>query len=205
MRARHDARPAAHTTQTPSPTHSRLSASVRAAAAGGAAHGCRAWCASGTAGRCRAAGGARAARGPPPAPPPPAPWRGSSGRIGRGFGRGSGAASWSLVSSLPSHFLGRISPIFPPFFPVFCAFSPSRRGGSNEPQAGTQGQETADKTPRAPFDPGPQRLCDESPGGSASRTGGAAQPCTRACSRSTTGSPTQLHRTIMSSQIVHLE
>ena len=39
------------------------------------------------------------------------------------------------------HLLGRISPISPPFFPVFCAFSPSRRGGSNEPQAGTQGQE----------------------------------------------------------------
>ena len=35
-----------------------------------------------------------------------------------------------------SHVLDRISPIFPPFFPVFCAFSPSRRGGSNEPQAG---------------------------------------------------------------------
>ena len=35
------------------------------------------------------------------------------------------------------HFLGRISPIFSPFFPVFCAFSPSRRGGSNKPQAGT--------------------------------------------------------------------
>eukprot|EP01045_Picozoa_sp_COSAG04_P029209 COSAG04_NODE_4742_length_1916_cov_1.391855_2_plen_123_part_00 len=41
------------------------------------------------------------------------------------------------------HFLGCISPIFPPFFPIFCAFSPSRRGGSNKPQAGTQGQETA--------------------------------------------------------------
>ena len=38
-----------------------------------------------------------------------------------------------------------ISPISSPFFPVFCAFSPSRRGGSNEPQAGTQGQETAGK------------------------------------------------------------
>ena len=32
---------------------------------------------------------------------------------------------------------------FSPVFPIFCAFSPSRRGGSNEPQAGTQGQETA--------------------------------------------------------------
>ena len=46
----------------------------------------------------------------------------------------------------PLHVLGRISPIFSPSFPVFCAFSPSRRDGSNEPQAGTQGQETADKT-----------------------------------------------------------
>ena len=33
-----------------------------------------------------------------------------------------------------------ISPIFSAFFPVFCAFSPPRRDGSNEPQAGTQGQ-----------------------------------------------------------------
>ena len=47
------------------------------------------------------------------------------------------------VIPTPSRVLGRISPIFPSFFPVFCAFSPSRRGGSNEPQAGTQGQETA--------------------------------------------------------------
>ena len=33
--------------------------------------------------------------------------------------------------------------MFAPFFPVFCALSPPGRGGSNEPQAGTQGQETA--------------------------------------------------------------
>ena len=38
--------------------------------------------------------------------------------------------------------------MFAPFFPVFCAFSPSRRGGSSEPQAGTQGQETATRGPR---------------------------------------------------------
>ena len=44
------------------------------------------------------------------------------------------------VIPTPLHVLGRISPIFSPFFPVFCAFSPSRRGGSNEPQAGRQGQ-----------------------------------------------------------------
>ena len=45
----------------------------------------------------------------------------------------------------PSRVLGRISPIFSPFCPVFCAFVPSCRGGSNESQARTQGQETAGK------------------------------------------------------------
>ena len=49
------------------------------------------------------------------------------------------------VIPTPSHVLDRISPIFAPCFPVFCAFSPPRRDGSNEPQAGTQGQETAGK------------------------------------------------------------
>ena len=29
------------------------------------------------------------------------------------------------VIPTPLHVLGRISPIFPPFFPIFCAFSPS--------------------------------------------------------------------------------
>ena len=43
------------------------------------------------------------------------------------------------VIPTPLHVLGRISPIFSPFFLVFCAFSPSRRDGSNEPHAGTQG------------------------------------------------------------------
>ena len=47
------------------------------------------------------------------------------------------------VIPTPSHLLDRISPIFSPFFPVFCAFSPPRQDGSNEPQAGTQGRETA--------------------------------------------------------------
>ncbi len=47
-----------------------------------------------------------------------------------------------------SHLLDHISVIFPPFSPVFCAFSPSRRGGSNEPQAGTQSQETAGTKPK---------------------------------------------------------
>ena len=43
------------------------------------------------------------------------------------------------VIPTPLRVLGRISPIFSPFFPVFCAFSPPGRGGSNEPQAETQG------------------------------------------------------------------
>ena len=47
------------------------------------------------------------------------------------------------VISTPSHLLDHISPIFPPYFLVFCAFSPPGRDGSNEPQARTQGQETA--------------------------------------------------------------
>merc|ERR1719224_399104 len=55
------------------------------------------------------------------------------------------------VIPTPSHVLGRISPIFSPFFPVFCAFSPSRRGGSNEPKTGTQGQETASRAPKHRF------------------------------------------------------
>ena len=41
------------------------------------------------------------------------------------------------------HFLDHISPVFSPKVPVFCAFSRARRDGSNEPQAGTQSQETA--------------------------------------------------------------
>ena len=68
---------------------------------------------------------------------------------------GCGAAGLAPVDVSPpvdpscpflcSHFLVHISPIFPPKFPVFCAFSPPRRDGSNEPQAGSQGQETAGK------------------------------------------------------------
>ena len=54
-----------------------------------------------------------------------------------------GGVGGDQVIPTPSHLLDHISPIFPPFFPVFCAFSPPRRDGSNEPQAGTQGQETA--------------------------------------------------------------
>eukprot|EP01045_Picozoa_sp_COSAG04_P009561 COSAG04_NODE_559_length_12608_cov_12.306499_2_plen_251_part_00 len=55
------------------------------------------------------------------------------------------------VIPTPSHLLDHISPIFSPFFPVFCAFSPSRRGGSNKPQAGTQGQETVARAPKHRF------------------------------------------------------
>ena len=36
-----------------------------------------------------------------------------------------GQESLAQVTPTPSHLLGRISPIFPPFFPAFCAFSPS--------------------------------------------------------------------------------
>ena len=64
---------------------------------------------------------------------------------GKADGTAHAAAAFlnaTQVIPTPSHVLGRISPIFFPFFPVFCAFSPSRRGGSNEPQAGIQGQET---------------------------------------------------------------
>ena len=52
-------------------------------------------------------------------------------------------ADFVQVIPTPSHLLDRISPILSPFFLVFCAFSPPRRDGSNEPQARTQDQETA--------------------------------------------------------------
>ena len=63
----------------------------------------------------------------------------------------SRAVFGAQVIPTPSHVLGRISPIFAPFFLVFCAFSPPRRGGSNEPQAGTQGQETVARAPKHRF------------------------------------------------------
>ena len=82
-------------------------------------------------------------------------------KVGEGGGAPEGmmsALQGSLQQQLmvkviptPSHVLGRISPIFSPFFPVFCAFSPSRRGGSNEPQAGAQGQETVARAPKHRF------------------------------------------------------
>ena len=68
--------------------------------------------------------------------------------------RGAAEAECVLVLQViptPLHVLGRISPIFSPFFPVFCAFSLSRRGGSNEPKTGIQGQETASRAPRHRF------------------------------------------------------
>ena len=42
--------------------------------------------------------------------------------------RRDGAGAGQVIPT-PLHVLGRISPISPPFFPVFCAFLPSRRGG----------------------------------------------------------------------------
>merc|ERR1712093_914026 len=55
------------------------------------------------------------------------------------------------VIPAPSRVLDRISPILSLFPPAFCAFSPSRRGGSNEPQAGAQGQETVARAPKHRF------------------------------------------------------
>ena len=64
-------------------------------------------------------------------------------------GREAEAASQVTLLSLPcSHVLDHILPIFPPKITVFCAFSPPGRDGSNEPQAETQGQETAARGPR---------------------------------------------------------
>ena len=66
--------------------------------------------------------------------------------------RAEPAEAQAQVIPTPLHVLGRISPIFSPFFPVFCAFSPSRRGGSNEPQAGAQDQqETVAMAPKHRF------------------------------------------------------
>ena len=56
----------------------------------------------------------------------------------------SAAGDNSLM--LPRWIVTRFRMYLAHLFPVFCAFSTSRRGGSNEPQAGTQGQETAGKT-----------------------------------------------------------
>ena len=56
-----------------------------------------------------------------------------------------------VIPPLPSLFT-LLRPYLAQFFPVsprFCAFSLPRRHGSNEPQAGTQGQETAARAPRA--------------------------------------------------------
>eukprot|EP01045_Picozoa_sp_COSAG04_P038754 COSAG04_NODE_10530_length_770_cov_3.111773_1_plen_157_part_10 len=64
-----------------------------------------------------------------------------------GVGTSSVAASSEPGAAAPafpcSHSLGHISAISFPFFLVFCAFSPPRRDGSNEPQAGTQGSVAA--------------------------------------------------------------
>jgi len=80
---------------------------------------------------------------------------------------------------LVDNVLDRISPIFSPFFPVFGAFSPSRRGGSNEPQAGIQGHETVSRAPKhrfgGPANSGTSTRCGSHQAGSStmSPTGGA--------------------------------
>jgi len=64
----------------------------------------------------------------------------------------AGAELQVQVIPTPAHFLRPYLAHFPPrFFPLFCAFSPSRRDGSNEPQAGTQGQETVARGSEQPF------------------------------------------------------
>ena len=55
------------------------------------------------------------------------------------------------VIPTPSHLLDRIWPISSPKIPVFCAFSPPRRDGSNEPKTGIQGQETVSRAPKHRF------------------------------------------------------
>ena len=68
-----------------------------------------------------------------------------------GAGGNVGAVIWStmfkVIPPAPSLFTRSRSYLarFFPLFLVFCAFSPPGRDGSNEPQAGTQGQETAGK------------------------------------------------------------
>ena len=82
--------------------------------------------------------------GPSPPPADPLAWQNYTCICDNGIDRqfAHQPAAQIQVIPTPLHVLGRISPIFPPFFPVFCAFSPSRRGGSNEPKTGIQGQET---------------------------------------------------------------
>eukprot|EP01045_Picozoa_sp_COSAG04_P010327 COSAG04_NODE_629_length_11765_cov_11.121721_8_plen_203_part_00 len=94
--------------------------------------------------------------------------------------RREGEARGGQVIPTPSHVLGRISPIFFPFFLVFCAFSPSRRGGSNAPQAGAQGQETVARAPKHRFaglanSGGSERMGG---GGGGGGGGGADRGCT---------------------------
>ena len=54
------------------------------------------------------------------------------------------------VIPTPLHVLGRISPIFFPFFPFFARFHRLAER-SNEPLAGTQGQETVARAPKHRF------------------------------------------------------
>ena len=99
------------------------------------------------------------------------------------------------VIPTPLHVLGRISPIFPPFFPVFCAFSPSRRGGSNEPKTGIQGQETVSRAPKHRFAGPANSGCSERMGarGEARQSSSLRTPWTTRRTRLSSRAPTAIH------------
>eukprot|EP01045_Picozoa_sp_COSAG04_P017653 COSAG04_NODE_1577_length_6261_cov_20.494645_2_plen_784_part_00 len=80
-----------------------------------------------------------------------AAWDEAVASIGRLTEKAAALEAHQQVIPTPLHVLDRISPIFYPFFPVFCAFSPSRRGGSNEPKTGIQGHETVSRAPKHRF------------------------------------------------------
>ena len=63
-----------------------------------------------------------------------------------------------------SRLLDRISPISPPSFPVFCAFSPPRRGGSTRPASRNPGPRNCGKGGRTPFLVGLNSGCSERTG-----------------------------------------
>ena len=60
------------------------------------------------------------------------------------------ARDGAQVIPTPSHVFGRISPIFPPFFPVVCAFSPSRQPFQRAPSR-NPGPRNSVKGARTPF------------------------------------------------------
>ena len=70
--------------------------------------------------------------------------------------KGAINAGWTAdgqVIPTPSHLLDHISPIFSPFFPVFCAFSRSCRGGSNEPKPEPRARKQPARGPRGESSP----------------------------------------------------